>query len=91
MKGAMGLFQETGRFVSDRIQKDVDALRALGACRSPEDYFRVQADFFDTAIRDYADETSKVAQLAAETTQCAYGPLQERTSKVLHDMQAEKE
>lgn len=90
MKGTMGLFQETSRFVSDRLTKDLGAMQAFGGCRSPEDIFRVQAEFFDTAIRDYSDEASKVAQIAAETTRCTCEPLQERTTAVLHDMQGKE-
>ncbi|MEL6280504.1 MAG: phasin family protein [Pseudomonadota bacterium] len=88
MKGAMGFFQETSRFMSERLKKDVETMQALSGCRTPEDFFRVQAEFFDTAIRDYSDETSKVAKLVAETTQGACEPLQDRTAAVLHKMQS---
>lgn len=82
MRGAMDILQETGRFVTDRLQKDIGMWRSLGGCRTPEDYFRLHAEFLEAAIRDYADETSKVARMAAETTQCACRPLQERTSEL---------
>lgn len=86
--GAMGLFHETGRFFSERLKKDMETYRALSECKTHEDYYRVQADFFDQTLRDYADEMARFIHLAADFTQTAYKPLEDRTKEALHSVAA---
>lgn len=88
VKGMMELFQESGRFMSERMKKDMATMKALTECRNGEDYYRVQADFFDGMVRDYADEMAKVTHLAADATHCACKPLEDRTKEALHSIAA---
>lgn len=88
LQGTMQMFQETSRFVSERLKKDVETARAFTTCRTGEDYFRVQSAYFDEAVRDYGDEAAKVAHIAADVTQTACKPLEDRTKEALHSIAA---
>ncbi|GEM_PF-7054801 len=71
LQGALGMGQELSNFISGRMKKDVEAVKAISGCRSLSDVCRAQADFLGEAARDYADQTSRMlnmgANAAAET------------------------
>lgn len=62
----MGL--EALRFVSSRMQEDIETQRAMLACKSPEDIRKVQADFYTKALEDYHAEASRMMEIIKETT-----------------------
>lgn len=88
MHGAMQLYGEATRFMSQRMQEDMKTIGKLTSCRNGEDLFRVGADFFDTTLREYADEASRIAHLAADAAQDSLKPLEDRTKEALHSIAA---
>ncbi len=54
---------EIARFVADRMQKDIEAQRALLACTTPEAMRQVQADFVAAAQAQYAAQTQRMLDL----------------------------
>ena len=56
----MGL--DTLQFVSSRIQKDLEGQKAMLACKSPEEFHNVQAEFYSRALADYRAQVSRVME-----------------------------
>ncbi len=57
---------EWGRFVTDRLQKDIETQRAMLDCRSPSELMKVQTEFYQTAIQQYSEETMRLMQMMSE-------------------------
>jgi hypothetical protein len=57
---------EWGRFVTDRLQRDMETQRAMLDCRSPSELLKVQTEFYQTAIQQYSEETMRLMQMMSE-------------------------
>ncbi len=57
---------EWGRFVTDRLQKDIETQRAMLDCRSPSELMKVQTEFYQTAIQQYSEEAMRLMQMMSE-------------------------
>lgn len=64
--GASEMNKELADFMSQRMRKDFETARAIMASKNSEDAFSVQAEFVEGAIRDYAEETTRVFGMAAD-------------------------
>lgn len=64
--GASEMNKELAEFMSQRMRKDFETARAIMASKNSEDAFSVQAEFVEGAIRDYAEETTRVFGMAAD-------------------------
>ncbi len=51
----MSVMAESARFLTDRLQQDLDAQKALLACKSPTELLQVQSEFMKTAMEQYID------------------------------------
>ncbi|MEM8935122.1 MAG: phasin family protein [Pseudomonadota bacterium] len=89
--GAAKIYQEWADFFSDRIRKDVESAQALMASSSREEAFHAQADFFETAIRDYADGASRFMNLTADVAKDAMSPVGKRAEELLQVIDNETE
>jgi hypothetical protein len=58
--------QEVGRFISDRLNKDGEAVRLTLACGNWTDAIGIQARWVEEAMRDYNSEMSKLSGLYAK-------------------------
>lgn len=89
--GATRLNQHMIDFVNARVKKDMETARALVTSKNSSDIFHAQSRFLEDAVRDYADEASKVFHLAAEITRETLAPMEKRTGELLEaiDSQAE--
>lgn len=65
----MDVMTESARFVSDRLQQDLETQKALLACKSPADLLKVQTEFYQTAMEQYAAEATKLFQMMSSATQ----------------------
>lgn len=54
---------ESVRFMTDRLQKDMETQKALLACKSPADLMKVQTQFYEDALADYSAQASRVLAL----------------------------
>ncbi len=59
--------QEVGRFVSDRLAKDGEAMRQALSCRDWTVALDIQARWVEETLRDYNAEMSKLAGLYAKS------------------------
>lgn len=89
--GATRLNQELVGFVNARVKKDIETAQSFMTSKTSEEAFHAQATFVEQAIRDYADETSRMLHLAADLAKETLGAVEERTEDVLQtiDEQAE--
>jgi len=55
--------QEVGRFISDRLNKDGEAIRRTLASGNWTDAVGIQAQWVEEAVRDYNAEMSKLSGL----------------------------
>ncbi|MDO9527393.1 MAG: phasin family protein [Gemmobacter sp.] len=52
------MMSESARFLTDRLQHDLETQKALLACKSPTDLLQVQAEFFRSAMEQYSAYTT---------------------------------
>ncbi|WP_138933492.1 phasin family protein [Roseovarius arcticus] len=57
------LSSETLRFVASRMQQDLEAQKAIAACKDLADMQRVQADFFTQALEQYRSQVSRMMEI----------------------------
>ncbi len=57
--------REMGRFISDRLSKDGEAIRKTLTCQNWTDVLDVQSRWVDETLRDYNDEMSRLSGLYA--------------------------
>ena len=89
VNGAMQFNGEMMEFFSARVRKDLDSSRRIVEAKSAEDAYRAQAEFVESTIRDYADEASKLLNMAAEIAKNAMTPVEDRTGEVLQEVDAQ--
>lgn len=70
--GAAQMNKELAEFLNHRMRKDFECARLLMGSKNGEDAFSAQAEFVEETIRDYAEETSKVFNLAADLAKEAF-------------------
>lgn len=66
-KAWLDLMQESARFMTTRLQHDVETQKALLACKSPSELMEVQTAFFKTAAAQYSDYTTRLYTNAEQT------------------------
>lgn len=62
------MMTETARFMTERLQTDLETQKALMACRTPADLIQVQTEFLNTAMRQYAEQAARVIGMAMTAT-----------------------
>ena len=87
--GMTEIGREMFTFMSGRLQEDFEASRTLMPCKSPEEAFRLQCQFAETASRQYFDEARKVMEMAVQVTRRSWAPMEERTNKALKDRKSD--
>jgi len=63
--GAAQMNKELSDFLNQRMRKDLECARLLMTSKNGEDAFSAQSDFVAAAIKDYAEEASRIFSLAA--------------------------
>lgn len=76
--GLVELNKEWANFVNRRLHDDLNLPQQLGACKSPQDLFKVYSDFYRQAFEDYQGEFAKLTKmgqgLAAEAAEAMQMP-----------------
>jgi hypothetical protein len=76
--GLVELNKEWANFVNGRLQDDFKLPQQLGACKSPQDVFKVYSDFYRHALEDYQAEFAKLTKmgqgLAADVSEAMQMP-----------------
>lgn len=84
--GAAKLNQEVMNFVNERVRKDIETATSFMSSKTSEEAFHQQAEFVEDAIRDYADEASKLLHLAADMAHETLEPVEEHAEEMLHKL-----
>lgn len=58
-KAWMDMMSEGARFMTERLQRDMDLQQRLLACRDPMELLQIQSDFVKDAMEQYAEETTR--------------------------------
>ena len=51
---------ESARFVSERLQHDIETQKVILACKTPAEVMQVQSEFFRKAMQDYSEEAQRM-------------------------------
>ncbi len=81
MNSSFELAQEMLTFSQMRLQANIDAWKALTACRNPDDLFGCQKDFTEKATAQYLDEANKVTSRVISIMSSAAVPFREQATK----------
>lgn len=68
-KAWMDLMTEGARFMTERLQKDMELQTRLLSCRTPADLMQVQSDFMRQAMEQYAEEASRCFKMAFKSAE----------------------
>jgi hypothetical protein len=72
--GAAQMNREISEFLNQRMHKDFECCRLLMNSKNSNDAFSAQSDFVTAAMKDYAEETSRIFNLAAGIAREALKP-----------------
>lgn len=88
MKGTAAYWGHVSAFVTMRLQSDVEAARALAACRNGEDAARAQHEFVSKMITDYFNEMHELLSIGADVAKGVADPIEGRAEEALHGIEA---
>lgn len=66
MERMSDLGSEMLQFLAERVQKDVDLQHKLLHCRDMHELHKIQAEFMQTAIDRYTEETGKLIEMGTK-------------------------
>ncbi|MEO1140683.1 MAG: phasin family protein [Pseudomonadota bacterium] len=68
-KAWMDIMTESARFLSDRLQQDLELQQALLRCKTPVEVAEVQAKFMQQAVEQYTEETMRMFKMMSGATE----------------------
>lgn len=57
------IMTESARFVSERLQQDIEAQQAMMNCKTPMELMQVQTEFYQKAVAHYAEEAARMMKV----------------------------
>lgn len=57
------IMREGARFMTERLQKDLETQQAMLSCKSPTELLQLQSDFYQSALSDYSAEATRMLAL----------------------------
>ena len=87
--GMSSLGSEMMAFGSTRLKENIETAESLGHCRNPEDVFQLQCDYAHKVAQQYAEEVTRMVQLATRMTQATWTPIEDRTKETLRGLGGE--
>ena len=83
LQATSSLSEELTNFACRRLRADLETSRSLfGANSDLGEMIKLQGQFAADAMRDYLEETIKIAQLATQTTRNVWTPLQDFSARL---------
>lgn len=83
LDGAARFNKELVEFFNNRARKDIQTAQDIMSARNSEQAYHCQAQFLNSTIRDYANESAKMLNIVAEAADASLTPVEERTGEVL--------
>ncbi|MDA7430979.1 phasin family protein [Primorskyibacter aestuariivivens] len=59
------IMTESARFVSERLQQDMEAQQAMMNCKTPMELLQVQTEFYQKAVQQYTEEAARMMKRMA--------------------------
>ena len=60
------IMKESARFVSERLQEDMEAQKVLLQCKTPADLVQFQSEFVLKAMQQYTDEAQRITKIMTD-------------------------
>ncbi len=86
LSGAAQLNWEMMNFMGRRWLKDIACAQGFMTAKTSRSAFHSQAEFVEDALRDYADEASKLLHMAADIANSTLEPVGKRAEEMLNEL-----
>ena len=86
LAGYVAMQQEIAEFSNGRLRQDMENQEALTQCGDLQEAFRLQAEFAQKAMQQYAQETAKLIELSARIGRECWGPFEDATRATWQSM-----
>lgn len=86
LEGMTAMQREIMEFGSARLRQDLETQEELSHCKDLQEAFRMQAEFAQKTMQQYAEEMSKLAQLSAKIGCDCWAPWEEATRATLAEV-----
>ena len=80
------IMTECGRFAVDRLQHGIETQKAMLNCKNPAELMQLQTKFYQSAIKQYSEETMRLIQLMSEATGKTMGEVRSSTKRGYDDV-----
>ncbi len=87
--GMATLSAEILAFGNKRLNANLERSQSLVACEDAEQAFRVHYEFFESAVRQYQDQTNNMMTIMASMTRGLWAHLEEQTKETLGELNRE--
>ena len=65
-KAWLDIMSEGTRFVTNRLEQDIETQKALLQCKTPSELIEVQSAFFKAALEQYSSEATRLFQMMSK-------------------------
>ncbi|SFO12949.1 Phasin protein [Roseovarius lutimaris] len=65
----LDIMAESTRFVSERLQNDLETQKAMLRCQNPTDLVQLQSEFFRKTVEQYTAEAQRLFEIMTEATE----------------------
>ena len=86
MKVWSDLGAEVMKFASSRIQQDLEAQKAMLACKTPQDLQKVQTEYFSKAVEDYRLQIQRAMEVMSQAAKTPMGEVIKTTKRGFDDV-----
>jgi phasin family protein len=77
------LTQQVFAFSAARLQENIRMSQSLMSCRDPDEAFRSENEFLQSAVQQYVDQAGKMLDLMSRMTRECWVPLEDRAREVV--------
>ncbi|MDT8328232.1 MAG: phasin family protein [Roseovarius sp.] len=67
----LDIIAESTRFVSERLQNDLETQKAMLRCQTPTELMQLQSEFFRKTVEQYTTEAQRLFEIMTEATEGA--------------------
>jgi hypothetical protein len=85
LEGMTAMQREIMEFGNARLRQDLETQEELKNCKDIQEAFRMQAEFAQKAMQQYAEEMSKLVELSTKIGRECWAPWEEATRATLNE------
>jgi hypothetical protein len=86
LEGMTAMQREIMEFGNARLRQDLASQEELSNCKDIQEAFRMQAEFAQKAMQQYAEEMSKLVELSSKIGRECWAPWEEATRATLAEV-----